>query len=72
MELSKFNDQAADINFADYPVCRVARIAQTSDGAATGAALGQFPYAVKLRASGGSAIAWRKIADTIRSRNAYP
>ena len=31
-ELSKFNDQAADINFADYSVCRDARIAQTSDG----------------------------------------
>jgi len=31
-ELSKFNDQAADINFADYSGCRDAQIAQTSDG----------------------------------------
>ena len=70
--MSKFNDQAADTNFADYPVCRVARIAQTSDGAATGAVFGQFPDAIDLCASGGNAIAWRKAADTIRSRNAYP
>jgi len=40
-DLSKFNDQAADTNFADYSVCRVARIAQTSDrGRQTGAVFG--------------------------------